>query len=329
MMRPIVIMEKQSIYVEAQLYRNLTAYYPYGLPLAEWQGEDRYLYSGKELERTDGLMLYDHHARLYDPQLGRFISPDPLAADYAPTAPHLYCAANPIAFIDPTGKYMNNANEQKAKTLQSNIGLRIKLLYYKNFSPQSGFSFTPNTQEQIKTMTNTIFHINHMINDKEKEYQYLSNTTNNMANETILLPYLNSKGHHIIGMYCDTDDESMVHESTHGWQISSNKMKIINGQVVDYCVDSEIEAYKAQFSLSGSLTYPIAIPNWPTETIDNLIENNMLNMSHHQNTIESIFNVTPSMIRSIYNWEPRKPDDKTGHYVPLYKNLPGYDEYEK
>lgn len=115
---------------DIQLYRNLTAYYPYGLPLAEWQGEDRYLYSGKELERTDGLMLYDHHARLYDPQLGCFISPDPLAADYAPTAPHLYCAANPIVFTDPTGmiyKFCGTKTLMENFISQTNAGCGVKL----------------------------------------------------------------------------------------------------------------------------------------------------------------------------------------------------------
>ncbi len=84
-------------------YANLTAYSPYGLPLADWQGEERYLYSGKELDRTGGLMLYDFHARQYDPQLGRFTSQDPLQGKYPSLNSYLYCAANPISLTDPTG----------------------------------------------------------------------------------------------------------------------------------------------------------------------------------------------------------------------------------
>ena len=69
-------------------YSNLTAYSPYGLPLADWQGDDeRYLYSGKELDRDGGLWLYDFHARQYDPQLGRFTTPDPLQEKYLPLSP--------------------------------------------------------------------------------------------------------------------------------------------------------------------------------------------------------------------------------------------------
>lgn len=84
-------------------YKNLTAYYPFGLPFPDWQGDDRYLFSGKELERAEGLNLYDFHARLYDPQLLQFHCPDPLAINAPDQHPYLYCAANPIAYIDPTG----------------------------------------------------------------------------------------------------------------------------------------------------------------------------------------------------------------------------------
>ncbi len=65
-----------------KIYGNLTGYYPYGLPWADWQGSDRYLFSGKEFEREHGLFTYDFHARPYDPGLCRFTQPDPLATKY-------------------------------------------------------------------------------------------------------------------------------------------------------------------------------------------------------------------------------------------------------
>ena len=40
---------------------------------------ERYQYSGKELDRMNGLDLYDFHARQYDPVLGRFTTPEPLS----------------------------------------------------------------------------------------------------------------------------------------------------------------------------------------------------------------------------------------------------------
>ncbi len=83
--------------------QNLTAYSPYGLPLSDWQGEERYLYGGKELDRTDGLLLYDFHARQYDPQLGRFTTQDPMQGQSLSLSSYLYCSANPICRLDPSG----------------------------------------------------------------------------------------------------------------------------------------------------------------------------------------------------------------------------------
>ena len=50
-----------------------------------------------------GLFHYDFGARHYDPALCQFPEADPLAEDYCPLSPYLYCAANPTALIDPTG----------------------------------------------------------------------------------------------------------------------------------------------------------------------------------------------------------------------------------
>ena len=85
---------------------QVTDYYPYGLPMASSRNAafQRWLFGGKELDRISGLDLYDFEARAYDPALGRFRQPDPLAESYHPLSPYLYCAANPLANVDPSGK---------------------------------------------------------------------------------------------------------------------------------------------------------------------------------------------------------------------------------
>lgn len=62
-----------------------------------------YKYSGKEFETVGGLNRYDFHARQYDPALGLFDRPDPMATGYPWLNPYLYCAANPVMNVDPTG----------------------------------------------------------------------------------------------------------------------------------------------------------------------------------------------------------------------------------
>ncbi len=44
-------------------------------------------------------------AGLYDPFLGQFISVDPLADKYPGWGAYVYCANNPLKYIDPTGEW--------------------------------------------------------------------------------------------------------------------------------------------------------------------------------------------------------------------------------
>ena len=60
-------------------------------------------YGAKELDRENGLDLYDSHARFYDSMIGRTTSQDPLAEKYYEMSPYLWCAANPIKYIDENG----------------------------------------------------------------------------------------------------------------------------------------------------------------------------------------------------------------------------------
>ena len=79
-----------------------TDYYPYGEPWRYPTGQP-YLFSDKELTRADGRHAYTFPARTLLPSLPRWSTPDPLAEQTPWDSPYAYCAANPIANIDPTG----------------------------------------------------------------------------------------------------------------------------------------------------------------------------------------------------------------------------------
>jgi RHS repeat-associated protein len=94
-------------------------YYPYGLVFGASSAASSikktdYLYNGKELQHNEfgagnGLELEDYGARMYDPQVGRWTTPDPLAEEYYSYSPYCYVENNPISQIDPDGKSVGNA----------------------------------------------------------------------------------------------------------------------------------------------------------------------------------------------------------------------------
>ena len=80
-----------------------TGYYPYGEPWREPSGQHARLFAGKE--RVGGLPEgeYDFGPRGYCSTFLLWDSPDIKATDYPQWSPWLYCGANPIRYIDPTG----------------------------------------------------------------------------------------------------------------------------------------------------------------------------------------------------------------------------------
>ncbi len=80
-------------------------YYPFGLTFNSYSSgtQNKYLYNGKEKQDETGWL--DYGARMYQPDLGRWFSVDPLAdVDHSISlTPYHYAANNPILNIDPDG----------------------------------------------------------------------------------------------------------------------------------------------------------------------------------------------------------------------------------
>ena len=65
---------------------------------------NRYRFSGKEEQGFAGLPWQDFGARMYDPDLARWTTQDPLADQYLGISPYAYCNNNPVNYIDPDGR---------------------------------------------------------------------------------------------------------------------------------------------------------------------------------------------------------------------------------
>ncbi|GAA4331638.1 hypothetical protein GCM10023149_37570 [Mucilaginibacter gynuensis] len=91
---------------------QINNYYPFGLRMGSndasiligYSGGDnnRYQFNGKEIQEVTN--TYDFGARYYDPATGRWSAPDP-ASQFAEHSPYAAMGNNPMARIDPDGRW--------------------------------------------------------------------------------------------------------------------------------------------------------------------------------------------------------------------------------
>ena len=67
--------------------------------------QNRWHFSGKESQSflNASIPLLDFGARMYNPTIARWTTPDPLSEKYYGFSPYAYCLGNPISIIDPNG----------------------------------------------------------------------------------------------------------------------------------------------------------------------------------------------------------------------------------
>ena len=106
----------------------------------------RYGYTGRELDLESGLNYY--RARYYDPQVGRFISVDPMGFGAGDTNLYRYVGNNSTNATDPTGMWLNFA-------IGAGIGFALDL-GFQLWENQGDFSKIDPTRLAISTISGAI-----------------------------------------------------------------------------------------------------------------------------------------------------------------------------
>ena len=89
-------------------YRERVIHHIEYMPSGELFSEQRdnwatpYKFNGKELDSETGLYYYG--ARYYTPEIGIWLSVDPLSDKYPSMSAYMYCAGNPVILVDPDGR---------------------------------------------------------------------------------------------------------------------------------------------------------------------------------------------------------------------------------
>lgn len=132
---------------------NWSDYYAFGSEMpgrksVGGNGEHRYGFNGKEKDDEfydNSGNIYDFGARLFDSRLGRWLSIDPLAKEFAGRSPYEFSLSSPIKLNDPTGLKPNDPSTENSTSTapiltnyEKNKSYGVMIILPKNLSDHNG-----------------------------------------------------------------------------------------------------------------------------------------------------------------------------------------------
>ena len=230
-------------------------YYPFGGVFSSTGDAQPYKYNGKELDRKGGLDWYDYGARMYDATLGRWHVVDPMAEKYYSISPYVYCANNPVRFIDPEGKEWKTKDdaeyaESLSQAMIAQIDIKQKKLdrldanIAKKQTKGKDVSKDQVKAEEMRMDINNlrtgVSELIAMGETKEQIFTY-NKVEGNIGGTDI------KEGVITMDIAGNGAKSNGVHESSHGYDLWKN------GRVTENtAITGEVKAYSRQFSFDKS-----------------------------------------------------------------------------
>ena len=185
-------------------------------------------FNGKELDEETGLYYYG--ARYYTPEVGIWLSVDPLSDKYPSMSAFMYCAGNPVVLVDPDGREIWIVGADGVETLYT-PGMEYK-----------GDKFTSSIVNSLNQM-NSVDIGGEVLGDLVNSSNKFSITNEKSAEGTAGIKE-NSSGGAKIYMNGNTGLAEVAHELFHGYQHEHGQ----GGK----SIHNEVEAYAYSIGVTTS-----------------------------------------------------------------------------
>jgi RHS repeat-associated protein len=257
-----------------------------------------YKFNGKELDAETGLYYYG--ARYYTPEIGIWLSVDPLSDKYPSMSAYMYCAGNPVILVDPDGREIDPASIVGWNFQKYNINSkREELKGQALVNGLTGGKVFQKEADRFNSLGNTLETMNNM--EKSSQKYSLDPNNSNVGGTT-----MNKDGSITLSF---SNTALFVHEATHGGQYESGDIGFLNsfdpnqsgkGVAMDYW--DEFEAYAAQSAYD-----PNSLPNrsTPSGTKDWLLGIKEFDYSNYGQTPINANSKENQVRKALPNSDPR------------------------
>ena len=171
------------------------AYYPFGETRHDSLVEGvKHKYTGQELDYETGDVItnqiaayYNYDARLYDPEIGRFITPDSIIPDYSNPQylnRYAYALNNPLKYIDSTGHFA------QVRVDGNRVNITVPIIYSGNAASPSNISALNNSIQRTWSGTFGSYNVTTTVVDGAK---FIENAAKNYGVAGAMSNYIELK----------------------------------------------------------------------------------------------------------------------------------------